>query len=259
MQVRTIGVALLGAVGFWAIYGNKGAGYQSIIDFLKRNGGLLSTTAIAVAILVTILAYSRSVIYLNKAFDVLQFHGVVGSIKNMYWHIVEVGEILINLPFSKVSLLAHEVHWIYFLAGSLFIYIWIKVLKYKLEKEEFYFTDSYFFCYFGIVLIWPYKDPRFWLPVVVFMLYYVWLWVTIESRARRSRRLYKPVAIATLLYSLSGVVALGYSTYISYSGSKFPDRYGDGYYRDTYTAFTSGKKDGLNVNEDVYKILKKYN
>lgn len=84
----------------------------------------------------------------------------------------------------------------------------------------------------AILAIWPYGDPRFWIPVIPILGIVVrgalepWL-------ARR------PIAVAAraylALYAVAALASFAYSTRITYSGARFPELYGSGSMLDAYS------------------------
>jgi hypothetical protein len=58
------------------------------------------------------------------------------------------------------------------------------------------------------------------------------------------------------LFSVAGFAALGYSTWITFSGPKFPYRYGDGGLRSAYIAHCSGSAESS--NQLALNLLRRY-
>ena len=93
--------------------------------------------------------------------------------------------------------------------------------------------DVYLAGYGAILLVWPYRDARFWIPVFPILVGYSWLVFQWAGRWR-GIRWGAPVYLAS--YSVLGAVALAYISWISLSGDSFPDRYAGGVYRESYQA-----------------------
>lgn len=87
-----------------------------------------------------------------------------------------------------------------------------------------------------LILPWPYTDPRFWLPIDR-----VPKWVLVGYMA---------------LFLLTGFGAMGYSTWLTFSGSQFPDRYGDGELRSAYAAYCSVP--AASSNREALNLLRRY-
>jgi hypothetical protein len=106
-----------------------------------------------------------------------------------------------------------------------------------------------------LLLAWPYYDTRYLLPVIPFLAAYAVLAVKI---------LRFPITLFTMYcatYAVLGFGALSYSTWITFAGSKFPDRYGDGNLRPTYCAVFQSCQDGGDsnrVNPKVVHLIREY-
>ena len=99
-------------------------------------------------------------------------------------------------------------------------------------------VDVYTASYATILLVWPYRDARFWLPILPILAAYTWLAFQRVAAWRVVRR----IAVAYVAaFSLMGCIALFYSSRISLAGERFADLYGDGIYRDSYRAFTGNR------------------
>ncbi len=124
------------------------------------------------------------------------------------------------------------------------------------KRRDIGLTDVFLVCYMGILFAWPYYDPRFWLPVVPLLIAYLVL-------AIKSLRLPNSmVMIYCIVFSTLGLVAIAYSTRITFAGSAFPDRYGDGTFRPTYCAAFGSCRDGGDPNRvdpKVLRLLRAYN
>jgi len=57
-----------------------------------------------------------------------------------------------------------------------------------------------------------------------------------------------------------GLLALGFSTRLTFAGARFPDIYGDGNFRDAYRIMLRGEtpKNGDDVNQDALYLLRSY-
>jgi len=62
------------------------------------------------------------------------------------------------------------------------------------------------------------------------------------------------------LYVAMGVAAMGYSTWITFSGHKFPERYGDGRLTATYRMYLLHlpPEPGEQMNPEGFKVLQRY-
>jgi hypothetical protein len=107
-------------------------------------------------------------------------------------------------------------------------------------------VDVYAASYAAILLVWPYRDARFWLPILPILAGYTWLAFQRVAAWKMLRR----IAVAYVAaFSLMGCIALFYSSRISLAGERFADLYGDGIYRDSYNALSSKRAPGSPKNE----------
>ena len=84
-----------------------------------------------------------------------------------------------------------------------------------IRRRVFSFLEVYLACYVGILLVWPFTDPRFFAPVIPLLLAYGW----IGLRSLSGRPAVKRVAVCyCVVFCLLGGVAMGHSLYESNSG-----------------------------------------
>lgn len=151
--------------------------------------------------------------------------GWVGSLllQTLVYRVSELGELFGNFPFSKLPI---KLHVLVPLMGVILLLLLIRGFGTRKVRP----TDTFVVCYVGVLLLWPYYDARYWLPVIPFLIGYTIL-------AVRSLRL--PglvVAVYCFGYAALGFAVIAYSTRITFAGCAFPDRYGDGNLRATYRA-----------------------
>lgn len=107
------------------------------------------------------------------------------------------------------------------------------------------------------MFVWPYGDTRFWTPVLpltfaeLFALARPW---EFTGWKRLTTVLYAAA------YVLMGFAALGYSSWITFSGREFPHRYGDGHLRSTYELLYSdpGARRSIAHYERALEVLDRY-
>ncbi len=162
------------------------------------------------------------------------------------------GELAANIPASKIPDMLHSG---VIIIGGAFLFLFLKGVW--LRRDSLNVLDIYAISYMAVLIVWPYSDARFWMQILPVAMAYV-------ARNFESGRCAKPVLQAFAGYvgtfSLMGVAALSYSTWISLSGDNFPERYGDYNYRPSYKmAFRSaGPIDMSKVNCDMVRILNRY-
>jgi len=117
-------------------------------------------------------------------------------------------------------------------------------------------TEAFMISYMCILFAWPYYDARFWLPVIPLLIAYS------ELSVKRIRVPKSVVTIYCLVFVVFGLAAIAYSTRITFAGSRFPDRYGDGSLRPTYCAAFHSCPDAGNtkkVDAKVLHLIQEYN
>jgi hypothetical protein len=165
----------------------------------------------------------------------------------------EWGELMINTSMAQLpGALQAVVPW----AGAIGAFL---VCFGAARRARFGVVDAYAACYIAILLVWPYRDSRFWLPVFPILAAYSWL--ALEKLAgvawvRRAR------VIHITVFSLMGCAGLYYSSHISLSGERFPELYGGGIYRESYRALESkrsGGNDAINRGDpQLIRLIERY-
>jgi hypothetical protein len=242
--VRPIAVALFPCL-VWSLGAHIGFG-----DILRRN----KTISIGFVALTAVLACAASVLllqtkYVQEALSVLARQGLGRGIRSILLaRVHEIGELSLNAPASKLGMLAPLV-WVFGATGITALVVYVRHCRLG-------FVEVYLAAYAFIMLLWPYRDTRFWTPVLplmfaeLFSLAQPW---TFTGWKKHVSVLYSSV------YALMGLAALAYSTWITFSGRDFPHRYGDENLRSTYELFYSDPKvDKSRVNEPALELLQRY-
>lgn len=162
-------------------------------------------------------------------------------------HCEDFGQLIINVPWTKLPAWTAELIIVTGAAGLVAFFIGVIALYKSSALISFYLTGCAI-----LILPWPYTDPRFWMPVMPYVVVAIW-----KAIVRIFARVPKWTLIGyTALFSLAGFGALGYSTWITFSGPKFPDRYGSGDLRSAYIARCSAEADS--INRDALNLLRRY-
>ena len=242
ITVRRVGVALVPPLVFMIVCSPQ---FKSL---LKR----LSLRTKLIIVVVSVFVGVGTMHVVAKTSTLSDFIGVAKKVKIstlvlqiLSYRLTELGELLGNLPLSKMSTKLHiMVPWI----GLLLFLLTLFGLATKRRKISP--TEVFLVCYMGILFAWPYYDARFWLPVIPLLIAYSVL-------AVKSLRFPKGVlTIYCIFFATLGFLAIAYSTRISFAGSKFPDRYGDGNLRPTYCAAFQSCRDGGDPNKVDAKVLR---
>lgn len=249
IEVRTIGIVLVPAFLWAAIGGMQGA--RRIYPIIRRYRFILIVLSVAgIAVIGNAFFHSR---YMQFNLPIFLKRGVVRSITaNIGYHTAEWGEMTANAPLSKLPA-ALEVPMKALGAFAIlmfFVGLWAKRSK----------LDSVLLYVFGgacIVLGYPWFDTRLWLPLIPFLMGYMLIGL---------RRIFPAAILRPLLmaycacFCLLGILALAYSTRITFAGSRFPDVYGDGNFRPTYKLALLGEqpKKTEQIDPDALYLLRRF-
>lgn len=249
IELRTIGIVLIPAF-LWAGMGGATGGRRTY-SLIRRHYLL---TLLIFFLLVTVagevVMHSQ---YMRFNLPTFRHRGVVRSVvANVRDHTAEWGELLINVPISRLPAFAPLPVRI---LGALAIFtcgmgIWLR--RRSLDGLMLYVLG-----YAAIVFAYPWFDTRLWLPVIPFLMAYAWI---------GAKRLIpvKICRISALVYCsffcLLGIIALAYSTRLTFAGSRFPELFGDGRLRATYQYALRGKvpADPEEINQDALYLLRRY-
>ena len=235
VEVRLLGVALFVPIAFllW-----KSAA--------KRPKVLMPAVGVAACCLAIGIWSGRH--YFANNSSLLQYYGL-GQFLRLAGatHCEDFGQLIIDLPWTKlpvwtaVFIIGTEAIGL----GLFFIGLW-EVHKLS-PLLSFYLIGCTL-----LILPWPFTDPRFWMPIMPYGVVVIWQAIT-----HFCARVPKWTVIAYItLFLIAGFGALGYSTWITFSGPKFPDRYGDGGLRNVYAARCTGSPGS--DNESALTLLRRY-
>ena len=242
--VRPIGIAMIPALAY-----SVGT-HLRIRHYLRMHrgwlvGSLLATISIGCGGLTVVLRSK----YVHEAMAVFASGGVIRSLsKLVVFRVREIGELLINVPYSQLRALSPLV-WV---TGALAIALTLRYVR----PSRFGTLEIYIATYLCILLIWPYGDTRFWIPIVpllsaeVVSILEPWSW--------RGTRRVAGITYAAI-YVFAGILAMSYSTLITFAGHSFPERYGDNNLRSTYRLFYGySNVDRSKVDDSVLALLRHY-
>ena len=191
--------------------------------------------------------------------------GVVGVVRwNLRAKLYEWGELVANLPQSKVPV---DEAWV----GGLFMAVGLVgfgALLYGLwlRRREVGVLEVFTVTYVLMLWLWPGYNARFWIPLLPLIWGYlavVGLHLLRRTRGTRGRTATRVAVHAYVAWVLlMGAGALGYSSWISWGGDRFPDRYGGGALRSVYRAADAGvaATPALShpVDRQAYRMLRRF-
>lgn len=247
MMVRTIGAALFPPLVFVIVTSPQLVGWLKGLSFKGRlvAGGGAALAGGAAALMLVRTPYWRFFIGGGK--------GKMGSLllQTLFYRVSELGEVFVNCPLSKLPARLH----VAVPPGGVLL-ILLVLLGLWMKRRRVSPSEVFLVCYVGVLVVWPYSDARYWLPVIPLLIAYAIV-------AVKSVRLPKAVvAIYCVAYAALGFGVIAYSTRITFAGAKFPDRYGDGRLRPTYCAALRSCEDGGEpdkVDAKVLRLLQEYN
>ena len=249
IELRTIGIALIPAL-LWATLGSAN-GARNIVPILRRHC-LITFTLLPALFVIGIVLFLHSR-YLQFNLPIFHARGITRAIAtNIEFHSTEWGEMASNAPASKLPRALGLPLRIFGVLAILACAVGIWTKRCRLDSLMVYVLASA-----SIVLAYPWADTRLWLPVLPFLMAYVLTGL---------RRMISPGALRPLLaaycfiFCALGVVALGFSTRLTYSGARFPDIYGDGNLRDAYRIALRGETRENNnpIHKDALYLLRRY-
>jgi hypothetical protein len=172
-------------------------------------------------------------------------------------HLRELGQLLLNTPINKTRpyIPVNAGNTVFLLAG-IFLLGWLAYACYKIRNVLNPVIFIYMAMYCLIVFRWPFFDPRFWLPVVPFMI------AIIIQTPFHQLSIPRPVRISIIaLYCLAGVIAMGYSLYTSFNKKLLARTQANGIFRNEYETHFFGKPlsdTAKAINPVILEILEEY-
>lgn len=242
LTIRRTGVALILPLAFMAI---------SSPQFKLLLGRLPLHTKLIMVVIGAIVGAGTGYLFANTSYwRIFISDAKIANLPTLILQIAsyrlrELGELFCNVPLTKMPA---RLHAVVPLAGLLLFFLTLFGLATK--RRNISPTEVFLVCYVGILFAWPYYDARFWLPVIPLLFAY-------SVMAAKNLRFPKSViTIYCIAFATLGFGAIAYSTQISFAGSKFPEKYGDGYLRPTYCAAFKACQDGFDPNKVDVKALR---
>lgn len=170
----------------------------------------------------------------------------------LLYRVQELGELFINVP----SLRMPQFRLVFYFAG---LAAWGVVLfgAYLMFRRKSFFPLSLYFVFYAMVMIvWPYYDARFWLPILPVLIFL--FHIAAKDLAGRWSVIRHALVAHNAWFVIIGFAALLISTRTSFAGKEFSEFYGRRDDRMTYRyAFDNGKPvDMSKVNWGMVKVLR---
>jgi len=219
IYIRTAGAAIIIGVLFYLCFLKK--------DVLFKKKVYLVTAGLLIAGFFTVFfiylpLFEKKIDYIKQLDLASIAKNPVAIIERFSIHIKEIGEIVINSPYSKLSTLIN-IHgfdiaaFVLIIAGLLALYMF-----YRAVKQLKLYNLFVFWVYAGyllIIIFWPFYDARFLIPIVPVFIYLFFYYLSSLSKS-----IIKLVPV--VIYVVFGVVSLLYSDALSLSKPFFLKHYG---------------------------------
>jgi hypothetical protein len=263
IAIRRIGIALIPAFVFVAISRPE---MKTLLRECSVRAKVIIGAAIAGGFIGTIwvIANTSTLSDFSKATSKSSMFETVPKIVS--WRLMELGELLINVSLSKLPRIVHGIvprMGIILLLLMLFGLVLLSLILGGLfrtvrKRKKIGPAELFLVSYMVVLFAWPYADARLWLPVIPLLVGYS------DASIKWAIKLGLPKALIAVYISafvILGVGSIGYSTRITFAGSKFPDLYVDGALRPIYCAAfqtCSGTVDKGEVNPEILHLLQTY-
>ena len=217
ISLRYAGIALIPALA-WTFFQRRDTRDRSSPVRAGRNLELAIFGLLAI-FFVTIAVTSRIFSsYVGQARGYYADGPVAGRLLDRAMVVVRsFGEVLINLPFSRLKMLGP----MFVVAGILFGAVILLLVQRRRPMTP---ARAYLIGYLLLLVLWPFPTPRLWMPIIPLIFA-----ETAEGFMSASRRRWMLVAAGMYgcWLTFTGVAALTYTTRISLSGDRFTQLYGN--------------------------------
>ncbi len=228
---RSVGIALIAALFAALIWEYR----KQLSGFARKNKTMVLAIvlcALAVTIFSRELGLNHYTGVMSKQFkEGLTLSRVIGG------HFSEWAEILVNVSRFKVIHFLPAVvgEWLFIIIGILGVcgFVYICFLK---RNNIPVVVRFYLLFYLLLMFNWPFKDPRFWVPVIPLIAA-----VVSQFSFSKTRMLRMAGLLYLLIYSILGMGSLGYFTYTSLNKKEFSKTQASGVFRNEYEIHFFGK------------------
>jgi hypothetical protein len=256
ISIRKIGITLIPAL-LWMLVGRsevRRSFAQLSLAMKIALGFLVAFITGALAWLFLATSMTRSFAMIDTASAVIAGHAPIDAVAGILaFRAKELGEIAVNLPYPVLPPLIQ--HSLPFIGAVVFLLVSGGLFS---RRRRLGVVDIFFLSYGLVMLLWPYYDPRFWLPVLPLLIAYIGLSIKYCFQKGISAHIFD---IWALSFATLGLLVLVSSTIVSFAGSGFGDRYYTERYHSTYCAagYCTGVSDlAQPVDSDALQVLQAF-
>jgi hypothetical protein len=223
-KVRTVGITLVPALVWAAGSSNFAALWRQVVRDRTRIIALVGVCVTALAGLAIVASRSE---YVTVDLRIQYSRGIAPVlIRVLGSHLTELGELAVNLPAGKLPLKVRPALQI--LGAGVLALLAASLWRRRGSASP---AEVFILATSGVVLVWPFEDTRFWIPVIPLSFGLLASAVRpVIADARRSLMVVLPVTIF-VVFGLAGQV---YSARLSLAGDDFPNRFIDSYLGPVY-------------------------
>jgi hypothetical protein len=247
LAVRRVGLALVPALAWTTIsHPQLRAAYHRC--FIKTKTIAASLTVLAGTAIIWIVTHFHTLRDWKSALIGYQAFAAEAGI--LHFRMKELGEMTFNTPYQ---VLPTRVAGLLPIVGA---FLFVVLLAGMVLRRKIGPTEVFILGYLAIIFVWPYYDPRFWLPIIPLVMAYVGLAMRRFMQFQTCRVLAEIYAFG---FVVMGTFILLSSTKITFSGRNFPNLYGNDYHS-TYCAVyqSCDRPDNDPINPAALHLLKTY-
>jgi hypothetical protein len=248
---RSVGIALAAALVTGLLWQ-----YRTELIGLIRKHKLVVAGVLIVLIGVVIFSRQLGLNHYTGVFN-KQFKEGVTLPRILGWHFTEWAEICFNVSIVKVSPYLHGgiADKLFLVAGICFFagFVYLVFLR---KNQIPFIVKSYLFFYSVVMFDWPFYDPRFWVPVVPFIVVSI-----AASGIFTVRRWRAPFVLYFCVYSLLGALSVGYLSYTSLNREVMARTHANGVYRNEYETVFYGKPlsdTATHIDQAALEVIRRY-
>jgi hypothetical protein len=241
---RRVGVTFIPAV-LYALWpgANPRASFRHWLGADKPRA--LSIVALLLAIVTVAAILSRRLFYVPDwrfGDSVTQALG-----RQLPLRLSDFGELLLNFPSEKLGPLHPAVY-----AAGLLLAVLICTGLWR-SRRNLRATHVYLMAYMAILIIWPFRDARFWIPVLPLVTLLVFQAVMPLCHFKTIRAV---TAVYLAFYALTALAAMAYTTRLTFAAGRFPNVYGDETARAAYHRAASTQP--TDPTDDWVFVIRRY-